>query len=275
VRAAILITFCLPRVWSQDLPLSPEARQAASILRIEPQIDQLLAIPPAGRTSPRALALRQQISEAALLASLQIQGVQAEIDRETAQIREIRQTLESDRDRDVAIATLAALIAGTGVGVVAQALQLRPSTDQLGNEIALGAGSASTALSLLTILFQRGDKETLAAPNMLAPFLGQPLTGTSSYPPVVWDYLNSVPAGVPIHETWREQLLDEWKKFGRLNPNGSHYRRRIELLTSGIGRRRRLSIDLLLDREAMLADVRARVGLMNRELAQLLAYLSP
>jgi len=71
--------------------------------------------------------------------------------------------------------------------------------------------------------------------------------------------------------TRKEQLIAKWKKEGRIKQDGSPSgERQIEAMSSSISQMRKLNIDELSDRVAMLLDVRASVSLMKRDLAELM-----
>jgi len=70
-------------------------------------------------------------------------------------------------------------------------------------------------------------------------------------------------------------LIAEWMQLGRIGPpDAPGSQKKIDLLTSRIAEHKRLSINLLADRSAMLADLRARVSLMNRDLRDLMKAVS-
>jgi hypothetical protein len=103
---------------------------------------------------------------------------------------------------------------------------------------------------------------------MLAPIFGRKPELRSEYPEDVWTYLNTVPASDPrVHAPWKSDLISEWIRLGRIGPPESPASQsKIDKLTSRIADHKRLSIDLLTDRSAMLLDLRSRLSLMNRDL---------
>ena len=122
---------------SASRQLSPHADQLAAILGIKSQVQRALALRsdrPAG--TPMGLdelTLRQEISERAMAASFEADGVLAEISQEQARINEISTFLQGRRDKGVNVATLASLITGSGVGIAVNALQFSSSTANTGN----------------------------------------------------------------------------------------------------------------------------------------------
>jgi hypothetical protein len=219
------------------------------------------------------LMVRQQILETVEAASLKVDGVLAELANERAHLSELSVALQVRRDRAVNLANVANLITGTGLGIVVNSLQFSNSTANVGNGIGVGSGVASTALSLVAMRLQRGPQGSVGRiPNMLAPLFGKPGELNSYYPAEVMEYLRSVPPDESAAAGSRlDQLVTEWRQDGRLGPAGSPKTdEQIARLTSSLDDKTKLSIDDMSDRMAMLADVTGRVGLMKRDLADLM-----
>lgn len=260
--------------------LSPTAAEVARLIGVAPLLKQLENMQDTDRTaastvSHEALVLRQEITESVLSVSLEVDGVIAEIDSEIAQASEVRAYLESRRDRALGINAIAGIFTGGGMGVASSLLQLGQSTNKLGNSVGAASGGISAVLSVLGIRQQHGGQKALGvAPNMLAKIFDRPMEFHSDYPEEVWSYLNSVPPGETSAETRRARLIRQWIELGRLDPPDTEKgRRKIDFLTSSISSQRALTIDLLADRAAMLAEVRSRVALMKRDLSKLMLSL--
>ena len=86
----------------------------------------------------------------------------------------------------------------------------------------------------------------------------------------------STPRPLPVSAAkpgWKS-LIENWTRQGRISSQSSPAaERKIEFLTSSFSERRRLSLNDLSDRSSMLADLRAQVALMKRDLADLARYL--
>src|SRR6185369_2310002 len=95
------------------------------------------------------------------------------------------------------------------------------------------------------------------------------------YPPGIIEYLRSVPPDEKDSSATRlDQLMSEWRKTGRIGDQGQpKTEKKIAMLTSSLDKKTKLSIDDINDRIAMLADVTGRVGLMKRDLAELMLSL--
>lgn len=224
----------------------------------------------------RQLAIRQEISEAVMAASLDVDDVLAEIANEHARLMELRSVLESRRDRAVNLVSIGNLVIGSGVGILVNALQFKNSTAIAGDAVGVASGAAATALSIVGIHLQNGPQHAIGrTPNMLAVLFDRPPVLHSDYPKTVLAYLNSVPEGEPAGNGTRlDQLRGEWHSAGRLGVRDTvRARLKIDVLTSSLNAGRKLSIADLTDRAFMLEDVAGRVGLMKRDLADLMRSL--
>ena len=262
-------------------PMNPNAaanaEQVAKILGISQQVADARGLQKkvacGSVPTVEELMMRQQVLETVEAASLKVDGVLAELTNERAHLSELSVTLQARRDRAVNLANVASLITGTGLGIVVNSLQFSSSTANVGNGIGVGSGVASTALSLVAMRLQRGPQGAVGRiPNMLAPLFSKPGELNSYYPPEVMEYLRSVPPDESAGAGSRlEQLMTEWRQDGRLGPaDSAKTEQQIARLTSSLNDKTRLSIDDMGDRTAMLADVTGRVGLMKRDLADLM-----
>jgi len=258
------------------LSLSPEAAQVADEIEVTSLLQRLKSVGGAS-TTLETLVLRQEISERVVAASLEVDSVNAVIDTEVEQIRAIRSSLQSQRDKAQNIINVASLITGGALGVVNTALQFNSKTANLGNGIGVAGGTVSVVLSVIGIR-QQGGRRTLGdSPRMLARFFGRepsaPEAIQSAYPETVWAYLNSATPSQQTKGTRKEQLIAKWKSEGRVAQSPSKSKNNVEALGGNISQSRKLSISDLDDRVAMLQDVRARVSLMKRELSEILRSL--
>jgi len=256
--------------------LTANAEQAAEEIGVMPLVQRLRALSPAcdrsGGITIEELALRQQITDAVVVASLDVSGVLAEIDYERGQILEARDLLSSARDRKINLLSMPKIVAGTGSGILTNAMQFSDRTALAGDAVGVGGGAAGVVLSILGLRVQGGKGSLGVAPNMLAPLFGRKSEVRSIYLDEVWVYLNTASATDPrIHVSWREELIAEWVKAGRIGPpDAPGSQKKIDLLTSRIAEHKRLPIDVLTDRTLMLVDLSARVALLNRDLGALL-----
>jgi hypothetical protein len=263
--------------------LSPGADEVAREIGVMPLIERLYALPDTARgvgggtMSLEALSLRQEITETVFGTALEVDGVIAEIDNETAKLSSVRADLEARRDRAQSINNIASIVTGGALGVVGSALQFKNSTANLGNIIGVSGGAASVVLSIIGIRQQNGGLRALGrSPNMLAKLFDQKPEFHSDYPDEVWTYLNHARPVEPESGSRKSQLIEEWKQGGRIESSDSRKgQAKIAVVTSSVSHQIKLSIDQISDRQAMLADVRAEVSLMKRDLSQLMRAIRP
>ena len=108
--------------------LPPNALQMARIIGVESDIEKLSSLAAKGAGAApglclEELSLRQQITDAVIAASLDVDSVAAEIDYEREQTVELRSLWRYKRDRAIGSTNLAVLAAGTGLGIVSGLLQ--------------------------------------------------------------------------------------------------------------------------------------------------------
>ena len=271
----------MPSNDGERLKLAPNAWQMARIIGVESDIAKLsfLVAAKGADAAPglslEELSLHQQITEAVMAASLDVDSVSAEIDYEREQTVELRSLWRYKRDRAVGSTNLAVLAAGTGLGIVSGLLQFSKTTSSAGNAVGFAAGGISTLFSLRSFHQVHGGKRPAwVLPNMLAEFLGRPEEEHSHYPEDIRAYLNSVPAGAASQASRKEQMVAGWVAAGRVGPPDSPpWKQRIALLTSSNAADKDLNIELMNERAAMLADVADQVLLMKHDLADLLRGL--
>jgi hypothetical protein len=261
-------------------PLPATAEQVAREIGVFSLVERVRALAPtcapAGGMSLEELSLRQQITEAVLAASLDVDEVIAEISYEQAQIMELQDRLSNAKSNKVNTLTIAGILVGSGTSAIGTGMGLNNSTAKAGDWVQVFGGTGGIILSILALHVQGGADYLPLAPDMLAPLFGREAEKSSIYPQDVWAYLNTVPAADPrVKVPWKEQLINEWIKAGRIGPpTAPASQAKIDRLTSGIANRKRLSIGDLSDRKAMLSDVRSRVSLMNRDLRDLTRAVS-
>ncbi len=262
------------------LRLSPEAAQVGDDIGVTILLERLRCESTAGSPmSLTTLALRQEITERILAASLDVDSVNAVIDSEIEEIRSIRSELQARRDKAQNIINVASLVTGGALGVVNTALQFKSSTANLGNAVGVSGGTASVVLSILGIRMQGGRRTLGDSPRMLARLFGRQPDASeaipSVYPEEVWSYLNSAPPAQPAKGTRREKLIAKWRGEGKVGRDSSlKSERKVEALSGNISHAHKLSIVELDDRVAMLLDVRGEVSLMKRELGEIMRSLA-
>ena len=103
------------------------------------------------------LSLHQQITEAVVVVSLDIDSAMDQIDNERAQIVELQSILLARRQRALGTTNLATLALSTGLGAVSGVLQFSDTTKGVGNAIGFAAGGLSTLLSFHSLRRQHSE----------------------------------------------------------------------------------------------------------------------
>lgn len=258
--------------------LSPAGRQLANSLGVLPQLQKLQELKEhhrkkQGEISHLNASLRLELSETILTTMLQCQQVIVEIDSEISESSEFIAAMGARRDRAIQYNTLAALVANGLVSTAGNFLQMPPNMSQIpGDTMEAGASMLSGSLGAMAMYQQNGDKLSAGIrPNMLAKVFKRPNNEWTEYPDIIWTYLNTVPAGSNQSKTRREILIDTWEKLGRIpSQSDSKGRTYVRILSGTIPQRRTVTISMLEDRSAMLADLRAIVGQIYKDLLNLM-----
>jgi hypothetical protein len=241
---------------------------------VRSQVEELVHL----RSTPkqneiRELRLVQHLQGVVIASALDVESVNARIDYETAHLQEVQAYLSARRDRRVNLLNLGNLFIGGGVGAVGSGLQLISSAAHAGNVVSTSAGFGGTILSVIGLQQQKGQMRSPEyTPAMLARLLGGSPRDSSDYPPEVWVYLTTPDPALPDRRTGQEHLISEWTRFGHLKEKPDP--KTIAALTTTGKDGTKLTVEMIGDRTAMLADVRAHVSTMLVDLAQLMTFLA-
>ncbi len=258
--------------------LSPEAVEVAGEIKITPLLERFAEERNRnGGSTVETLALRQEIMEKVMAASLDVDSVNAVVDLEIEHVRSRRGSLQARRDRAQNLINVASIF-GAGVpGVVGTAMQFSARTANLGNAIGVGGGAGSVVLSLVAIHQQGGTSDLGNSPRIISRFSGYkpaaPEEVSSVFPEDVWMYLNTTPSDQT--ESRRLHLMAKWQREGKLDKDG--LLKSEEKLKAGgrLGQQPpKLTISEMDDVQAMLLDVTASVSLMKRDLSEILRGLA-
>jgi hypothetical protein len=252
----------------------PASESSARLIGVQSEIDQLQKL--SGSTAPdrwQILWLHQHISEKVMAASLQVDATIAQIDNEIATCNEVRGYLSDRRDRTVVRANLLSSLVGGAVSTVSSGLGLSDNLSKPSNAVGVAAGAFSTGFALIGIHERNGGSLSFDFPaNMLAEFFDRPTLPNSTYPPIVWNFLNEGSPNLPAGVTRKQNILQTWVQVKRIDSLDS---KEIDFLTSQPSQNLKLTIDDYEDRAAMLQDVRARISYLKRDLGTLLSSLPP
>jgi hypothetical protein len=272
--AAILTTLVSGQTADSVNAIPARVVRTAKLLGVQSQLSELAEL----RSKPqhdelREMHLVQRLQGMAIASMLDVQSVNARIDYETARLQEVQGFLSARRDRRVNLLNLGNLVIGSGVGAVGSGLQLISSAQHAGNIVSTSAGFGGTILAILGLRQPRGLVRAPGfTPSMLTEVLGSaPPQQLSEYPAEVWSYLMEPDPDLPRGSSPQQHLMFEWTTFGHIKAKPDP--KTIAALTSTGKDGTPLSIDVIGDRTAMLADVKAHVGTMLVDLAELMRFV--
>ncbi len=281
---------------TQFSDLSPSAQEVAQDIGIDDELKELLALK-AKRASLfpdtasgdntsasslkisdpdtiRILLLRQEITETILASTIDLRVVIAHIDEEGSTYSGLKAYLEDRRDRAIRRNTTANFLSNGALTMASNGWEIPPgeTPETIGAMIGAVAGGVTTGISAWALKINGGEKRSAqTAPNMLAKFFNQPTDTNHDYPKEIWRFLTDAQPLSPNRESRKEKLLKRWienKRVEQINtPQG---KQRLALLCGTVPQVKSVTIDLLDDRVAMLADVKATVSLMFAQLLELM-----
>jgi hypothetical protein len=254
--------------------LNSAASEAAKLLKIGPQVDQLLELKAKGdsRTpSDGELSLQISLVKKILGGSLEIRMCTDTIDNELAEEYTAQSEMLASRNRGIELNNIANFTQSGLTGLITADLDLN-GRHKAANEMDIVSGSTTLLLSSIALLQIRGGKRASAShTNMLAQILDLDPPGGQRFSPLLWEYLNSVPPGSKDGTTRREQLITRWKKSGVLTINLNEPSNLEKLAVYGPRYKPRAeTIKLITNRIVMLHDVHTLVESLDSELVSLL-----
>jgi hypothetical protein len=275
ILAAVAISL-LPGAQAQQVHASNSQNLDATARLIEVQPDLLRLREYASGNKPgdrwQILWLHQHIYERIMAASLLVDATTAQIDNEIVSANEVRGYLSDRRDRIVNRANLLGVIIGGGLGATSSGMQFSSSLDKPGAAVGIGAGALSAGFGVAGIHAQRGTSSRFDfKSNMLAELFDRPVLPDSHFPDTIASFLNEIPQNNSSGLTRKEQLIQTWIQVKRIDSLSDT--EKIDHVTSQPSELLKLSIDDFEDRAAMLADLRARISFLKRDLGALLASL--
>ena len=246
--------------------LSAETQHIAAIIGLAP-VD-----PGTDGTDGDAAVDQQRQMERVVACLLDADIAIAGINNEISDLQQEQARLHSRSDSRVKKLTIAGILLAAG-GLVGELIEFNESRETLGSIIESAAAAASVVVGVLALREEdHGKTRQDVHFNMLAQVLDRPPLATSTYPDVVWKYLNSELPG-SAGPTPRQQLLTDWSRNKLLGKKGRD-EATIDSLTSthaSTTTHVRLSIDEIEDRVSMLTDTAAHIALFKKALRDLMA----
>jgi len=261
-----------PNIPSTDA-LSPGGREAAQLLGILPKVERLIALKQAnpGQTlSDEELALKVDVIDKVLGASLEVRMVAGRVDRELAWAWAGHDMLVAKRQKRLNFLTNLNFMQGGTLGVCSGPMFLHgyPIT---GTTLLLLASSIGLGLS--TISFQQarsGSKKVDGGTTVLADVFQLDLPITPSHQTdIVTNYMKAVPPSSKDSKTRNQVLMDGWKKGHYL---GKDDEKTLQKLSAYVpdGKHYSENIRLLQNRIRMLYDTQYTIEMLHSELLDLL-----
>jgi hypothetical protein len=262
--------------------LTAEALRLANTIGIDSDLEKLLrlsqgpdhsALQSSNSDLLKALLLKQSLTESVVYESFEVRSCLSNLETEIAQADDLQAFLEERRDKVIRLNTIANFISGGITGIIGGGLKIGGANEQSANGIDTGEGIVQTALALLALKQQSGEKKIVeGTPNMLTKLFDINSSHSQrDYPPSVWNYLTSVPENSSTGLTRQQTLMKRWQDLKVINTKASE-RQRSEAIghITGTHAQPIVSIDLLDARSAMLHDVRAVVSEMDHPLLELM-----
>jgi hypothetical protein len=272
IIALALPAMAQPQITADEAETSPVMR-TARIIRVQPELSQLIKLTKTQADPSKLTPLRQKILEKVVAASLQVDATIAQIDNEIAQSNEVRGYLSDKKDKAVNRANMLSIVAGGTLGATSEGLQLPSGENKASSLIGIAAGVVSSSLAISGIRAQKGGTRLFDFnSNMLAELFERSTLEDSRYDPIVWSFLSDVAPTDPKGLSRKERLIKTWITLKRIDlPSTSAGKNKIDRVTSQPSDKLPLTIDDLEDRSAMLEDVRAKISFLKRDLSVLLS----
>lgn len=265
--------------------LSAEAQSTAKALGLWDSlvvVDSLRQQREAGKlTSADYLEARQNLIVNVMVVTQDVRTFVHFLEEEIAKADSINAMIAARRDRALKLNTYGDLISGGITGIIGGGLQLADVHHVAYDTIDTVEGAVQTALALMSLREQQGEKRIeKGIPNILAR-LFEPQKGPSAaYPACVWKFLNAPSSQRPNAETRREKLVNEWNQNGLCISHHHIHRRkpkamgeRRERLLNSSTQNYRVTAELIEDRTAMLHQLRSTVTRMDVIMLEILLYL--
>jgi hypothetical protein len=262
-----------PQAHGKEGAMPPDVVQLVQLLKLQDTIDRLKTLSQSTGKQPmeqmvETLLLRQKFSRSIQYASLELEEALANIDGDLTNNNLKYAYYSTKRDRKQLMTGVGTFVGSGTMGVLDSGLSFK-----FDNALPHIFGVTGNALSVgLPLLALRATKykdvrhQTLRG-NMLAPIFGRVYSG-EGYDPVIWAYLETVPAesGSPL--TRRQMLVKNWQRYRGLSDSDPASKALIDELI-GYRTSDTISVEMLKLRSELLVDLRALIQQMYRDISNL------
>lgn len=254
--------------------LTVDALNVARLLEIDQTLEQLKSTVSAAGSKPNReqmvdiMFLRQKIARAVQYASLELEEALANIDGDLSFTNMEYSIQTAKNDRSVMLNNAATFLTSGTLGVLDSASGIKYGPP-LPNVLGITGNASAIAIPLWGLRprkFKTIRPETNS--NMLAPIFNLPYEG-EGYDPIIWAYLESVPAGEKSNLTRRQLLQKTWKKFRNFTTENVKDEEFVRRLAGVSKNNKTVTLDLLKTRAELLVELRAVVQQMYADLSDL------
>jgi hypothetical protein len=254
--------------------LTSDALNMARLLEVDQTLEQLKTTVAAAGPKPDRdqmvdiMFLRQKLSGALQYASLELEEALADIDGDLSFTNMEYSILSAKNDRAVMLNNAAAFLTSGTLGVLDSASGIKHGPP-LPNVLGITGNASAIAIPLWGLRprkYQPIRSETTG--NMLAPIFNLPYPG-EGYDPIIWSYLESVPAGEKSNMTRRQLLQQTWKKYRNISLENTKDQETIKRLAGVSKNNRTVTLELLKTRAELLVELRSLVRQMYADLSDL------
>jgi hypothetical protein len=252
--------------------LSAGAIEAAKLLKIQPQVRQLIDLQHENRAPDlERLRLEVLVLERTLGAALEVRKAVDSVDKQKHyQLDVVLADMTGKRNRAILLNNT---LNFTQIGVLKDIAGGMFFNDQpnTGTELIMTFNGVGIVLSSLALMQSRGGKRKLdSETNVLAHFLNLAPPDKYRFSPLLWEFLNSVPPNSTGSMTRREQLIAHWQEHHVVSKTEKQKRLSQLAAMPDVRGKGYDTIGLINKRLRMLFDVRAAVEALDGEVLDLL-----
>lgn len=258
--------------------MSPNALQLAKLLKIDSLIEELKSKNTQSLRKEdmiEVMYIRQQLMRQIQYAGLELEEALGNIDGDLAQTNMQYSLNSAKHDRSVLMNNVATFVASGGLGVLDSAYSINHGPP-VSNIFGITGNAAAVAIPLWGLRPRKYDNPHAGHHdgNMLAPIFGKQYSG-AGYDPIIWKYLETVPAQSKEKISRRQLLLKTWQNYRGLSDKDGKSKDLIDKLISLSDKDKKVTLDLLKTRSELLVELRAVVQGMYKDISDLNTYLLP
>ncbi|CAN5493148.1 hypothetical protein BH10CYA1_BH10CYA1_24280 [soil metagenome] len=256
-----------------SLGLTPGAIEAASLLHMQANVEQLIHLNRGSADSEQRTRLEISLLQNVLSGMLEVQIAADKIDQELNYAYDVvLSSLLARRGKGLQRNYEANFIQSGVFSAIAGLLFLN-GYPKAGNEIFLVQSGIGTALSTLALVqMQGGSRKIDTPPNSLAQFFNPDSNNAYRFSKLISDFLAAPEPGL-TKKSRREIILDGWKtrRVSTLNLDSKENQAKLAAMPSY----KRDTIKIVRNRIELLHSLRASIGEFDGELSELLNATEP